>query len=195
MTKNAMKSTNEQDIVFAWSEQDCQALGIERRDAILAWKVLNSGAAQKVSDADLLSMGYEKSSSYMNVIIHPNYLRAMRVMMTQYTNAVCLPEAIRTNLSIAQDTSAPEAARVRAAGKLIDYAEQSLERFRKEFNKGADELAPDDLARVIKYLEGMRAAGLQVGSIDTSSIDEKRTIDVHSLVQSPVANDYLSDLM
>ena len=77
----------------------------------------------------------------------------------------------------------------------MDYAEQSLERFRKEFNKGADELAPDDLARVIKYLEGMRAAGLQVGSIDASSIDEKRTIDVHSLVQSASSDTYLSDLL
>jgi len=192
VTKNAMKSTNEGDIVFAWSEQDCQALGIERRDAILAWKVLSRDKGAKIQNADLVTYGYHEQVKYSDAVVHPNYLRALRVMTTQYTNAICLPAAIRVNLEIAEDPAQPAAARVKAAGKLIDYAEQSLERFRKEFHKDADQLEPEDLARVIKYLEGMRAAGLQVESLKEPIM---RTIDVHSLVQSPVSDTYLSDLL
>lgn len=191
MGENAMKTTNGEDIVFAWSEEDCRALGIERRDAILAWKVLSRDKGTKIKNDDLPSYGYDLGLKYSDVVVHPNYLRALRVMTTQYTNAICLPAAIRVNLEIAEDVAQPAAARVKAAGKLMDYAEQSLDKFRAEFNKGHDELPPEDLARVIKYLESLRAAGLQVESVKSP----ERTIDVQSFVQPASADAYLADLL
>ena len=191
MGENAMKTTNGDDIVFAWSEEDCRALGIERRDAILAWKVLQERISERVSSADLLLYGYEPGTEFDNIILHPNYMRAMRVMLAQWLNVVAVPVAVRTQMTIAQSTKAPEAVRIKAAKYLIDHAEQALERFRVEYGKPVDELDPDALQRVIKYLEGLKGSGETV----LASIDDRRAIDVQSFVQPASADAYLADLL
>ena len=188
MTKNAMKSTNEGDIVFAWSEQDCQALGIERRDAILAWKVLQERVRGPLTEVELMAMGYEQGSSFDDIILLPNYSRALRIMLTQWLNVVGLPEAARTHYNMARSTKAPEAVRVKAAKHLTDLAAEMLQSFKDEYGKPADEMDPETLARVIRQLEKSRV----VTVLDTL---ENRTIDVHSLVQSASSDTYLSDLL
>lgn len=183
-----MKTT---EIEFAWSEADCQALGIERRDAMLAWKVLQERFDKKPDMSILISMGYGDTTDFDNIVLHPNYMRAMRVMLAQWLNVIAVPEAVRTQLNIARSEKAPEAVRVKAAKNLIDHAEQALERFRQEYGRPVDELDPEALQRVISYLEGLKGAGMNI----VSSIDERRVVDVQSLSIMPVAQDYLSDLM
>jgi hypothetical protein len=185
---SAMKTTDEQDNTFAWSEQDCQALGIERRDAMLAWRVLQERIKGKVSDADLISWGYPPGSDFDNIILLPNYSRALRIMLTQWLNVVGLPEAARTHYNMARSTKAPEAVRVKAAKHLTDLASEMLQSFKDEYGKPADEMDPETLARVIRQLEKSRV----VTVLDTV---EQRTIDVQSLVQVPMQEDYLSDLL
>ena len=184
MAKNAMKSTNESDIVFAWSEQDCQALGIERRDAILAWKAVQGLLPEKVSNADLLSMGYDGTTEFDNIILLPNYARALRVMLTQWLNVVGLPEAARTHYNMMRSAKAPEAVRVKAAKHLTDMAETMRASFIDEYAKPIDEMDPDTLARVIRQLEKTKAIAI----IDNDLLGQ---IDG----QTAEADTYLSDLL
>lgn len=185
---SAMKTVDEQDIAFAWSEQDCQALGIERRDAMLAWRVLNERVKDRLTEIELIALGYEPPVNFDNVILLPSYARALRIMLTQWLNVVGLPEAARTHYNMARSTKAPEAVRVKAAKHLTDLASEMLQSFKDEYGKPADEMDPETLARVIRQLEKSRV----VTVLDTV---EQHTIDVQSLVQVPHAEDYLSDLL
>jgi hypothetical protein len=185
---SAIETTKQHDISFAWSEQDCQALGVERRDVMLAWKVLQERVEEKVSNADLIAMGYENTADFDNIILSPNYARALRIMLTQWLNVVGLPEAARTHYNMARSTKAPEAVRVKAAKHLTDLASEMLQSFKDEYGKPADEMDPETLARVIRQLEKSRV----VTVLDTV---EQRTIDVHSLGLRTTSDDYLSDLL
>lgn len=89
---------------------------------------------------------------------------------------------------IAMNTSIEPQHRVKAGSKLHEIAGDSLQRFKDEYSKQADELNPDQLQRIIKQLEANRS------TIDLAAIDEA-LVDVQSLVQSPIENDYLSDLL
>lgn len=191
MGENAMKTTNGDDIVFAWSEEDCRALGIERRDAILAWMAVQGKDTARLTEIELIGFGYDKPAVFSDIILLPNYSRALRIMLTQWLNVVGLPEAARTHYNMMRSEKAPEAVRIKAAKHLTDMAESMRASFIAEYDRPTEDLDPDALKRVIKHLESLRAAGLQVESVKPP----ERTIDVHSLVQPASADAYLADLL
>ncbi len=175
MKNNAMKSVGEKDSYFAWSEDDCAALGVNRNEAHLAWRLLIGDRNRSALD----SAGFEKRYSLEDITTLPTYARAVAIMSLQYLNAVALPVAIRTNMKIAQDDRAPAPARVRAASVLIEHGERMIERFKDTGKKSVDDLPPEALGKLIDHL---------------SSTTANEPVDVQSVVQTAQQADYLSDM-
>lgn len=183
MKNNAMKSVNASDNSistplddFPWTEQECGALGVDRQLAFLAWNIL-----QGASEINALTKsGYDPRLTKMWLIASkPSYLRAMRVMSTQYLNAVAFPISVKALVAIAQNNLANDAARVKAANVLMEYSNSTLQAFKDEFGKGGKDMSPDALDKMIRHLEGT-------------------THDVMADVQIPVqmdtVDDYLTDM-
>lgn len=180
MKKNAMKSMpiadNYSGDDFPWTDAECSSLGVERSLAYLAWNVLNG-----FPDSKALSLaGYNPRLTKMWLIAsRPNYLRAMRVMSTQYLNAVAFPIAVKALVGIALDDQANQAAKAKAANVLMDYGVSTLQAFKNEFGKDGADMTPAALDKMIKHLE-----------TETRNVVDAVQIDVQMTEQE----DYLSDM-
>ena len=179
MKNNAIKSVGEKDKfvdTFPWGEKECAGFGIERQLASLAWNVLNGFPERKA----ISLAGLDPSTTEMWLIsAKPAYLRAMRVMSAQYLTAVAFPISVGALLSITRDDAAPQAARVKAAGTLMEYSVSTIQSLKDELAKSDDVLSPEALANMIKTLE--------TGTHDVME-------HVHMPVQTAQQADYLSDM-
>ncbi len=170
-----MKSVEGKDKFFPWTDDDCSALGINRSEAHLAWRLLQGDK----NISALRTAGYDRNYTIAQLTTLPTYARAVAIMSLQYLNAVALPIAIRTNVKIAQDDAAPAQARVRAASVLIEHGERMIERFKDTGKKSVDDLPPEALGKLIDHL---------------SSTTANEPVDVQSVVQTAQQADYLSDM-
>ena len=180
MTKNVTKSTNDAPAVgdnFAWTEADCSAVGVDRRLAMVAWNVLNG----LKTDEALYRGGYIAGTPFELIASSPHYIHAMRVMVAQFTNGVVVPEVIVMLRDVAMNTAIEPQHRVKAGSKLHEIAGESLQRFKDEYGKQADELNPDQLQRIIKQLEQTKSA---------ITLDD---VQIDGLLH--VSDTYLSDLL
>lgn len=174
MRNNAMKTVREKDsylAVFPWSDKECNDLGVERAYAHLAWLVV-CGYREK----DALALTGWEDAPFEIVSVSPKFLHAMRVLGTQYLNAVAFPKAIRTLVAVAEDRHAAAAARVNAAGKLLDHSASLLAALKGDMQISEHDMTPEMLERVI--------AQMQASQVDL----------VQSAVQSTQQADYLSDM-
>lgn len=188
MGNNAVKSVSAEKYVeiveFAWTQEDCDKMGINRAFASIAWQLLSTGK----SDVAMRTAGYGESRSFDQISALPEFAHAMRVMSTQYLNSVITPQAIRALANVANDRNAAAAARVSAASKLLDHANESLDRLRGSTVRDAAEFDIDALAALIDKLERDRSA-------NAKAIDAKALESVQIVGQTQDAESYLSDFM
>jgi hypothetical protein len=189
MKNNAAKSialpTNS---VFPWSEDECAALGISVREAILAWQLLQN----ELDATALIRSGYVSNADLSTIQAAPSFARAMQIMGMQYLNAVAFPAAIKAQMQIVQKASAPPAARVQAAARLQEHANLAVDRFRESMRRGNGALDVDAIDRLIVDLERKKAEAM------SSIVDiepEKAAKRGQNRGQTQIIDDYLSDLL
>lgn len=192
MLNSAMKTVDEGDRfvgeTFAWTEQDCSAIGLDRRLAMVAWNILNGLSEQEA----MYRAGYHAQTPFELIASSPHYIHAMRVMVAQFTNGVVVPEVIVMLRGVAMNEAIEPQHRVKAGSKLHEIAGESLQRFKDEYSKQADELNPDQLQRIIKQLEANRSS-IDLDAVDEALLDGMESVQIDGL--TPVDADYLSDLL
>lgn len=183
MGNNAVKTTNDENQLFSWTEEDCARMGVNRQEAHLAWLILNDVQ----ESAALYSSGYIASVKYRHISVLPSYMRAMRVMTAQFLNAVATPQAVSALVKVTKEKSAAAPARVQAASRLLDHAGSTLEKLVDEGKKVSDTIDLDELRALVADLERAQSDGAK-------PIDEALD-DVLNRGQTQDADDDLSDLL
>lgn len=176
---------------FPLSDEECQSLQIDKREAHVAWLVLSG---EKIEPA-ILRAGYRNKLTEIQLTLRPSYARAVDIMSRHFLQVMAAPAALAVQFKLLNAKDTAPGIRAQIAKTLMEMAGYGQE---KGGNAGAvdlDKLDAATLDALIQDLEHRKAGKAMtiVGqlAIEGDSLDDRGD----SGPNSEPDDSYLSEFM
>lgn len=153
---------------FPLSDDECQALQIDKREAHVAWLILH----HERGEAAILRAGYRNSTSWDMLSLSKSYARAVEIMSKHFLQAVAAPAALAVQFKLLTAKDTAPGVKHQIGKSLMEMAGYGQEGAGSRGAVDLDKLDAATLDALIQDLESRKAGMARTISLDV--LDDRR---------------------